>query len=44
MFGTKEEKFKMAAIKARHNMTGYIKGPDYRERIRLVNKYYSRLK
>ena len=44
MFGTKEEKFAMAAIKARHNMTGYIKGPDYRERIRLVNKYYSRLK
>ena len=30
MFGTKEEKFKMAAIKARHNMTGYITGPDSR--------------
>ena len=44
MFGTKEEKFKMAAIKARHNMTGYITGPDSRERLAMVNKYYSRLK
>ena len=44
MFGTKEEKFAMAAIKARHNMTGYIKGPDYNKRQMMVNKYYSRLK
>ena len=44
MFGTKEEKFKMSAIKARHNMTGYITGPDSRERLAMVNKYYSRLK
>ena len=43
-FGTKEEKFAMAAIKARHNMTGYIKGPDYNKRQMMVNKYYSRLK
>jgi len=44
MFGTKEEKFAMAAIKARHNMTGYINGKDYSKRQMMVNKYYSRLK
>ena len=43
MFGTKEEKFAMAAIKARHNMTGYINGKDYSKRQMMVNKYYSRL-
>ena len=40
MFGTKEEKFKMAAIKARHNMTGYITGPDSRERLAMVKLNY----
>ena len=44
MFGTKEEKFAMAAIKARHNMTGYINGKDYSKRQMMVNKYYSKLK
>ena len=44
MFGTKEEKIAMAAIKARHNMTGYINGKDYSKRQMMVNKYYSRLK
>ena len=44
MFGTKEEKFAMAAIKARHNMTGYINGKDYSKRQMMVNKYFSRLK
>ena len=44
MFGTKEEKFAMAAIKARHNMTGYINGKDYSKRQMMVKKYYSRLK
>ena len=44
MFGTKEEKFAMAAIKARHNMTGYINGKDYSKRQMMVKKYYSNLK
>ena len=44
MFGTKEEKSAMAAIKMRHNRTGYISGPDYSQRQMMVNKYYSRLK
>ena len=44
MFGTKEEKSAMAAIKMRHNRTGYISGPDYSQRQMMVNKYYSRLR
>ena len=44
MFGTKEEKSAMAAIKMRHNRTGYISGPDYSKRQMMVNKYYSRLR
>ena len=44
MFGTSDEKKEMAAIKSRHEKTGYISGPDYSRRIQMTNKYYSRLK
>ena len=43
-FGTKEERNIIAVINIRHHKTGYISGPDFRERTRIVNKYYSRLK
>ena len=44
MFGTSDEKKEMNDIKARHEKTGYISGTDYSKRIKLVNRYYSRLK
>ena len=43
-FGTREERNIIAVINIRHHKTGYISGPDFRERTRIVNKYYSRLK
>jgi len=43
-YGTSDEKKEIAAINARHMKTGYISGPDFRRRVQISNKYYSRLK
>jgi len=43
-YGTPEEKKEIAAINARHKKTGYISGPDFKRRVQISNKYYSRLK
>ena len=43
-YGTSDEKKEIADINARHMKIGYISGPDYRRRIQMTNKYYSRLK
>ena len=43
-FGTADEKKEIDAINKRHKQTGYIKGPDFRRRTQIVNKYFSRLR
>ena len=43
-YGTSDEKKEIAAINARHKKIGYISGPDFRRRVQISNKYYSRLK
>ena len=43
-FGTREERNIIAVINIRHHKRGYITNSDFKERTRIVNKYYNKLK